>query len=60
MNLIEKSDYERINRFIPPCEFAIKMCGEFLYYNITFENITQFYFTVIIIKPRYGHYFLHA
>ncbi|WVZ78199.1 hypothetical protein U9M48_025948 [Paspalum notatum var. saurae] len=27
MNLIEKSDYERINRFIPPCEFAIKMCG---------------------------------
>uniref|UniRef100_A0A0A9B374 Carboxypeptidase n=1 Tax=Arundo donax TaxID=35708 RepID=A0A0A9B374_ARUDO len=27
MNLIEKSDYERINNFIPPCEFAIKMCG---------------------------------
>ncbi|RCV36510.1 hypothetical protein SETIT_7G324500v2 [Setaria italica] len=23
MNLIGKSDYERINRFIPPCEFAI-------------------------------------
>ncbi|KAL5199305.1 hypothetical protein ABZP36_020508 [Zizania latifolia] len=27
MNLIEKSDYERINKFIPPCEFAIKLCG---------------------------------
>ncbi|KAM0907938.1 hypothetical protein ACQ4PT_015806 [Festuca glaucescens] len=27
MNLIQKSDYERINKFIPPCEFAIKLCG---------------------------------
>ncbi|CAL5024503.1 unnamed protein product [Urochloa decumbens] len=27
MNLIGKSDYDRINRFIPPCEFAIKMCA---------------------------------
>lgn len=27
MNLIQKADYERINKFIPPCEFAIKLCG---------------------------------
>ncbi|KAG8076500.1 hypothetical protein GUJ93_ZPchr0006g45957 [Zizania palustris] len=27
MHLIEKSDYERINKFIPQCEFAIKLCG---------------------------------
>jgi hypothetical protein len=29
MNLIEKSDFERINKFIPPCEFAVKMCGQY-------------------------------
>uniref|UniRef100_A0A453MUF5 Carboxypeptidase n=1 Tax=Aegilops tauschii subsp. strangulata TaxID=200361 RepID=A0A453MUF5_AEGTS len=27
MNLIQKADYDRINKFIPPCEFAIKLCG---------------------------------
>jgi vitellogenic carboxypeptidase-like protein/serine carboxypeptidase-like clade 4 len=41
MNLIEKSDYERINRFIPPCEFAIKMCGEC--YAEIFENIAHYF-----------------
>jgi vitellogenic carboxypeptidase-like protein/serine carboxypeptidase-like clade 4 len=29
MNLIQKADYERINKFIPPCEFAIKLCGQY-------------------------------
>jgi vitellogenic carboxypeptidase-like protein/serine carboxypeptidase-like clade 4 len=57
MNLIEKSDYERINRFIPPCEFAIKMCGEYLYYKETFVNIARFYFLAIVIKSGYAHYF---
>jgi vitellogenic carboxypeptidase-like protein/serine carboxypeptidase-like clade 4 len=41
MNLIEKSDYERINRFIPPCELAIKMCGE--YCIEVFDNIAQYF-----------------
>lgn len=27
MDLIKKSDYDRINRVLPVCELAIKLCG---------------------------------
>ncbi|KAJ8624263.1 hypothetical protein MRB53_032793 [Persea americana] len=27
MGIIQESDYRRINKYIPPCELAIKLCG---------------------------------
>lgn len=26
--IIQESDYKRINKFVPPCELAIKLCGK--------------------------------
>lgn len=29
MGIIKQSDYKRINKFLPACELAIKLCGTF-------------------------------
>lgn len=29
--IIEQSDYQRINKYYPACEFAIKLCGNLIF-----------------------------
>ena len=36
MGMIEKTDYDRINKVLPVCEMAIKLCGNFFFFFFFF------------------------
>lgn len=42
MGIIQESDYRRINKYIPPCELAIKLCGESFSNNYPLQNNCPF------------------
>ncbi|RVW97700.1 Serine carboxypeptidase-like [Vitis vinifera] len=54
MGMIEKTDYDRINKVLPVCEMAIKLCGNFFFFFFFFTLwflLFPFYVLVSSFNP---------
>ena len=49
MGIITKTAYNRINKVLPLCETAIKLCGKFAYYSWKFDTV------LIFLLVHWGH-----
>lgn len=47
MGIIEKPDYERINKVLPVCEVAINLCGNF-FFLLVFVFVLSFSHSICI------------
>ena len=48
MGIIQKPDYDRINKVLPVCEMAIRLCGNFLFFFLKM-SLHLFFFGLLLL-----------